>query len=183
MKITALSLLLLAASAAEAYNVSPAQSRRAMLGNVAAAATVFVSSQPSNAALSACPPKSKNCIATSWTAPSGADAAKDMDEILNSYPQAGQDKVDLGGWKVAQGDIKSGSARVEYTSGVGNFAKFLNGGKPFVDDLEIEISGQTVNIKSASRIGESDLDVNRKRLQFLANKAKSMGWTAPDPTY
>lgn len=181
MKITALSLLLLAS--AEAYNVSPAQSRRAMLGNVAAAAAVLSSAPGISNALSACPPKSKNCIATSWTAPSGADAAKDMDEIINSYPQEGQDKVDLGGWKVAQGDVKSGSARVEYTSGVGNFAKFLNGGKPFVDDLEIEISGQTVNIKSASRIGESDLDVNRKRLQVLANKAKSMGWTAPDPTY
>jgi uncharacterized protein (DUF1499 family) len=45
-----------------------------------------------------------------------------------------------------------------------------NGGKPFVDDLVWEMgdSGE-VQVRSASRIGESDFNVNCKRLVFLAN--------------
>ena len=79
---------------------------------------------------------------------------------------------------------KSGTARVEYTSGLGNFAKFLNGGKPFVDDLKLEITDSgVVQVRSASRIGESDLDVNRKRLAFLKKGVLAAGWSAPDPSY
>ena len=86
---------------------------------------------------------------------------------------------------MAEGDLlKQGRARVEFRSGLGNFAKFLNGGKPFVDDLEIEVvDGNKIELKSASRVGESDLDVNRKRLQFLAAQANSLGWEAPEPKY
>lgn len=77
----------------------------------------------------------------------------------------------------------SGKADVEYKSGVGNFAKFLNGGKPFVDDLQLEIKDGAVQVRSSSRVGDSDLGVNQKRLSFFAKALKAKGWDAPEPTY
>ena len=110
-----------------------------------------------------------------------AAAVKD---VLTAYPQEGQSKVDLGGWVIVEDGLENGtSARVEYRSGLGNFAKFLNGNKPFVDDLNIEITDKTVELRSSSRIGESDLGVNQKRLAFMANAIKAMGWEAADPKY
>jgi hypothetical protein len=137
------------------------------------------------ATVTACPSKSQNCIRTAWKVPAGSkDVAGSMLEILNSYPQEGQADVDKGGWTIAEGDLKSsGKTRVEYKSGIGNFARFFNGGKPFVDDLEVEVAGDAIEIRSASRIGESDLGVNQKRLQFLASKARALGWDAPEATY
>lgn len=137
------------------------------------------------AAVDACPPKSNNCLRTTWTAP-GKVTASEVLEILNSYPQEGQNKADLGGWSLVTNDLTGStkSARLEYQSGIGNFAKFLNGGKPFVDDLFVEITGDsTVEFKSASRVGDSDFGVNQKRMRFLAEQARAKGWTAPDPVY
>lgn len=181
--------LLAAAPAHAAFGVPPreqAPTRR----DVLAAATLLVAAaapvSAANAAITACPPKSSNCIRTTWTAPQGTkNIGESLQAILDAYPQQGQNKVDLGGWSVAEGDLlKQGRARVEFRSGLGNFAKFLNGGKPFVDDLEIEVvDGNKIELKSASRVGESDLDVNRKRLQFLAAQANALGWEAPEPKY
>jgi hypothetical protein len=97
----------------------------------------------------------------------------------------GQDKADLGGWQIIEDDLEgSGTARVEYKSGLGNFAKFLNGGKPFVDDLKLDIaSSGVVEVRSSSRVGESDFDVNRKRLVYLANGLREAGWSVPEPKY
>jgi hypothetical protein len=103
---------------------------------------------------------------------------------LNSYPQEGQADVDLGGWTLVENNLPStGKARAEYSSGVGKFAKFFNGGQPFIDDLEVEIVGDTIELRSASRLGDSDFDVNKKRLLFLGEKAKALGWTVPEPKY
>ena len=159
--------------------------RRDVLASTAASLLTATAAAPAHAAVGQCPAKTSNCIRTTWTAPEGTkNVAESMQSILNSYPQEGQNKADLGGWSVAEGDlVASGKARLEYKSGIGNFAKFLNGGKPFVDDLEVEVSGNTVDLKSSSRVGESDFDVNKKRLVFLAEKAKALGWDAPEPTY
>ena len=140
--------------------------------------------------MTACPKGSKNCIRTTWTAPSGssqASTAKALTAALEAYPQAGQADVDLGGYTIVNNDLSgsTATAKVEYYSGVGNFAKFFNGGKTFVDDLEIVIedSGATAQIRSSSRIGDSDLGVNQKRLLYLGAILKSQGWTIPEPTY
>ena len=97
----------------------------------------------------------------------------------------GQEKVDLGGWKMVEDDLSGyGKARVEYTSGIGNFAKYFNGGKPFIDDLVLEVSDSgAVEVRSSSRIGESDFDVNRKRLVYLGNGLSAAGWSVPEPKY
>lgn len=107
---------------------------------------------------------------------------KTIKEVLNSYPQAGQAGVDKGGWKIAQ-DFGRGPARIEFTSGVGPFALLLNGGKPFIDDLLLEATNTAVEVRSSSRIGQSDLGVNKKRLQFFAKALNAKGWTCPEPKY
>jgi len=68
------------------------------------------------------------------------DATTSLHSVLEAYPQEGQAGVDQGGWRFADDQLASaGYARLEYLSGIGNFAKFFNGGKPFIDDLEVSI--------------------------------------------
>jgi hypothetical protein len=139
---------------------------------------------PSEAVVTSCQARSKNCLTTRWSSGAGKISGADVTAILNTYPQEGQNGVDLGGWKFVENNLANGgSAKVEYKSGIGTFAKFFNGGQPFVDDLTVEVTDGVVTIKSASRIGDSDLGVNQKRLQYLAAQARSKGWDAPDPTY
>lgn len=194
MKFSALILAAAAtASVTDAYSIKPQQSvgRRDMFKQVASAgaAIAFVAGTTSPAnALDACPKGSKNCIATQWTPPAGTDAkaaAGTLEKIISSYPQEGQNKVDLGGWKVVDGAYAPGSTvSLEYQSGIGNFAKFFNGGKPFVDDLKLAIAADgTVGVRSSSRIGDSDLGVNEKRLSYFVASLRKEGWTAPDPAY
>ena len=123
--------------------------------------------QPANA-LELCPKKANNCVRTVWTPPAGTskdDAVSALRDVINAYPQEGQSDVDGGGWTIAEDDLNgSGTARVEYkSSGKGNFAKFFNGGKPFTDDLKLEVEGSgVVQVKSQSRVGDSDFGVNQK---------------------
>lgn len=37
----------------------------------------------------------------------------------------------------------------------------------FVDDLEFQLDGQAIHVRSASRLGHSDLGVNRKRIEKI----------------
>jgi Protein of unknown function (DUF1499) len=138
-----------------------------------------------------CPRGSQNCIRTTWTPPpntSPAQASQVVKQVLEAYPQEGYDKVDLGGWKVVDDQFSSSAgkvSRVEFTSGIGNFAKFLNGGRPFVDDVWIRVDPESsvVEVRSSSRVGDSDLGVNKKRLAFFAKALSERGWTVPEPAY
>ena len=196
MRFTGLIVSLFAASAA-AYNIesrSSVSSRRdvfrSIAGATAGAAFVVaaggVAPAPANA-IEACPKGSNNCIRTTWTPPSSMkkdDAVASLKSVITAYPQEGQDKADLGGWTIVEDNFSSGSARVEYKSGIGNFAKFFNGGKPFIDDLILEIADNgTVEVRSSSRVGDSDLGVNQKRLNYLVADLRKAGWTAPEPAY
>ena len=187
-------ILLLAAtlSVADAYSIKSQHTvgRRDIFKQVASAgaAVAFVAAASPANALDACPKGSKNCVTTKWTPPSGTNAsaaASTLKKVIESYPQEGQNKVDLGGWSVVEDSFAPGKvASIEYTSGIGNFAKFLNGGKAFVDDLKLEISQDgVVDVRSSSRIGESDLGVNQKRLLYIVGMLRKEGWDAPDPSY
>ena len=142
--------------------------------------------------IKACPKGANNCWSTAstdktslkpWTFPGKkADAVKQLRAALEAYPQAGQNKADEGGWSFAVDELdKSGYARLEYKSGLGNMAKYFNGGKPFVDDLEVLVGGDSVSVRSSSRIGDSDLGVNAKRLAYLAKDLKAKGWDVVTP--
>jgi hypothetical protein len=187
------SLLTPLVSSVGSYNIQPsngAVNRRVAIHNFALAGTTAVAlagNTPANA-LEACPRGSNNCITTTWTPPTGTDAntaARTLKTVIESYPQEGQNKVDMGGWTIVEDSFAPGKvAGVEYKSGIGNFAKFFNGGKPFVDDLKLEIgSNGVVSVRSSSRIGDSDLGVNQKRLSYLVSKLRAEGWDAPEPTY
>jgi uncharacterized protein (DUF1499 family) len=49
----------------------------------------------------------------------------------------------------------------------------------FVDDLEIAVGAESVAVRSASRIGDSDFGVNAKRINYLAAALRANGWDAP----
>lgn len=198
MKLLSLaSTLVLLTAYAQAYQPSPVYATcaagnrrellRSLVGVTAFACAVTANGLPADAIV-ACPQGSNNCIRTTWTPPAGtskSNAAKQLKAILESYPQEGQDKVDLGGWSFVSDSLgSSGTASLEYKSGIGNFAKYFNGGKPFVDDLVIEVGedGKT-QVRSSSRVGDSDFKVNQKRLSFFAKKLNDAGWTAPEPNY
>ncbi|KAG7346330.1 DUF1499 domain containing protein [Nitzschia inconspicua] len=184
-------ILSLFAATVTSYNIQQPQSavdRRGVLAGGAAAALAFLTSNNPAQALEACPKGSNNCISTTWTPPSGTDATKaasTLKAVIESYPQEGQNKVDMGGWTIVDDSFAPGKvAKIEYKSGIGNFAKFFNGGKPFVDDLKLELgSDGVVSVRSSSRIGDSDLGVNQKRLSYFVSKLRAEGWDAPDPTY
>uniref|UniRef100_A0A7R9ZN89 DUF1499 domain-containing protein n=1 Tax=Craspedostauros australis TaxID=1486917 RepID=A0A7R9ZN89_9STRA len=194
MRITT-AILALCVACASAYSINNGNgaevSRRAAFSKTAAAAfgvaSIAAASATPASALEACPAKSQNCIRTQWVPPAGssqADATASLRKAIEAYPQEGQNKADLGGWTIVEDNFANGSARIEYKSGIGNFAKFFNGGKPFIDDLKLEIaSSGVVEVRSSSRIGESDLGVNKKRLQYLITALTADGWTCPEPTY
>jgi Protein of unknown function (DUF1499) len=180
-------------NARRAFFVQTASSSVRVAAVAAAALLVTTTAvSPAHAALDACPPGSSNCIRTTWTAPAGStksSISKTLTALLESYPQAGQADVDKGGWTMVSNDLSgaTGTAVLEFKSGIGNFAKFFNGGKPFIDDVKLEIvdvsGGAVVDVRSSSRVGESDLGVNQKRLQYLQKALQAQGWTAPDPKY
>ena len=127
-----------------------------------------------------CEKGSKNCLTHYWRFPedmsSAAAGISDIKKVIESYPQNGQNSVDLGGWKLMseEADI----LRYEFfSSSDGKWAKFFNGGKPFVDDVSIAVDGDGfASVRSSSRIGESDMGVNLKRLTFIEDALKSEGW-------
>jgi len=148
---------------------------------------------PCNAVeLAPCPKGANNCYSTAskdktqisfWKWPAGmsrSEAVGSLKKSLASYPQEGQDGVDLGGWTIAEDNFDtSGYARLEFKSGIGNIARFMNGGKPFIDDFEMSVGDSSVGIRSSSRIGDSDLGVNAKRINAIASKLRLEGWEAP----
>lgn len=106
--------------------------------------------------------------------------------------QLEQSGVDCNGWNIVKDSLDAEAADIitlAYKSCVGPAALAINLGQPFIDDLKLELGkdsssgGIKVEVKSSSRMGSSDLFVNRKRLQYLGKKLKGMGWNVPDPKY
>ena len=167
------------------------------------------SSSPANAFVEECKPKSHNCIRTQWTAPSyitkPSEVATILREVLNSYPTKGQSGVDCNGWTIVDDNVNENTSiitlAVEHKSCVGPAALAINFGQPFIDDLKLEVTKNSntiasslvgggsgsgsivVDVKSSSRMGSSDLFVNRKRLEYLGNILRERGWDVPPPKY
>jgi hypothetical protein len=135
----------------------------------------------SRADLPPCKPLADNCRSSSgggdlerfpvWRPGKSASVAwADAIEAIEAYPQQGQGSVDGGGWKIV-GREEGSYVHVEYTSKIFRF----------VDDLELSVEtdekGTKVCIKSSSRVGDSDLGVNSKRVLYIAKMLKAKGWT------
>eukprot|EP00617_Octactis_speculum_P023992 CAMPEP_0185768110 /NCGR_PEP_ID=MMETSP1174-20130828/47483_1 /TAXON_ID=35687 /ORGANISM="Dictyocha speculum, Strain CCMP1381" /LENGTH=183 /DNA_ID=CAMNT_0028452647 /DNA_START=135 /DNA_END=686 /DNA_ORIENTATION=+ len=173
-------------------------SRREVFTSAALLTISTLANRPANAAaatVGACPPGANNCFSTEsteaktkipvWKWPSGMsrdEAIASLKATVETYPQEGQNGVDNGGWTYAVDQLAdTGYARLEFKSGIGKFAKFFNGGKPFVDDLEFSVQSGEVKVKSTSRVGDSDFGVNGKRLNFIAGQLRAKGWDASGP--
>ena len=130
----------------------PPSTRRALLSSTAAVAALALPGA-SFAAIRPCKSGTQNCFSTAgpdknkisqWVWPSDmsrADATASLKTVLSAYPQAGQDGVDGGGWTLTTDTLADkGFAAFEFRSaGTGNMAKFFNGGKPFIYDLEVSV--------------------------------------------
>ena len=157
----------------------------------------FLSSQniPNANALEKCRAKARNCIRTMWTAPADMkkeQAIRTIQDVLNSYPQNGQGGVDCNGWTIVNDSLSSpskSSIELEFRSCVGPAALAINLAQPFIDDVILEFDsieeGQpvSVQVKSSSRMGSSDLFVNKKRIEYLGDKLRQQGWIIPDVKY
>jgi len=63
----------------------------------------------------------------------------------------------------------AGQSNVELVSESSNYihATFTSTLFQFVDDLELYLDGDKVHVRSASRVGYSDMNANRKRIETL----------------
>jgi hypothetical protein len=178
--------------------------RRNLFQKTAVALTTSIFLSPQKAyALEQCRAKARNCIRTTWEAPSSSIKSKEdaiyvIKNVLNSYPQNGQNGVDCNGWSIVQDDTASfeSSANsiiaLEYKSCIGPAALAINLAQPFIDDVVLEFEEKRVDsdvmvvmvqVKSSSRMGSSDLNVNKKRIEYLGEKLRQQGWIVPNVRY
>ena len=109
-----------------------------------------------------------------WKAPSGKDRAalvSDVDAVIKSY-QPGQNGIDGGGFEIDKAS-KDGYFLVRYES-------LKNG---YIDDVELALSDNApyvLRVRSSSRVGFLDFNVNAKRLNRLAADLRARGWAVPE---
>lgn len=122
------------------------------------------------------------------------EAIIQLREVLDSYPRNGAligffeqwtgRNLDAGGWRWAVDELDTtGYARIEYISGNGFFSYWFNEGKPFVDDLELEVLQHEVHLRSSSRPVRghesfTDWETNAKRLRWLSRQMQHKCWYA-----
>lgn len=125
---------------------------------------LFGGSRPSNIGvkegrLAACP-KSPNCVVSQGQA--------DAEHAIAPFTYSGEaaDAMNVLRQVVA---AQAGSEIVEQTDNY-LYAEFTSGLMGFVDDVEFYFPADepgTIHVRSASRLGESDLGVNRKRVEAI----------------
>lgn len=106
-----------------------------------------------------------------WRPPAG-DAApfRSLVEVVKAY-RPGQGYVDGGGFKV----VKETDRYL--------YVQFEALKKGFVDDLEFYLGVDgLVQVRSGSRVGQTDFGVNAIRLNYIAAALREGGWTVDDVT-
>ena len=112
-----------------------------------------------------------------WKAPSGKDRAAliaDVDAVVKGY-KPGQNGIDGGGFEIDKATNGQGYFYVRYES-------LKNG---YIDDVELALSENApyvLRVRSSSRVGFLDFNVNEKRLNRLAADLRARGWAAPEIT-
>jgi uncharacterized protein (DUF1499 family) len=117
--------------------------------------------------LQACP-SSPNCVS------SFADKT-DKEHYIAPYDIKGDD---LAAWKSLKRSVQATEdAKMINSTHNYVYAQYTSSLFHFVDDVEfmLDTSGNKIQLRSASRIGYSDLGVNRKRLEDLEAKLKKEG--------
>jgi uncharacterized protein (DUF1499 family) len=123
-----------------------------------------------------------------WIYPSNqtiTTAFTDLYAILQKYPP-GQNTIDGGGFDIKKYDPIKGYIYVQFES-------LKNG---YIDDFEAAAVMSTlsqdnnndngtnqiknaIQVRSSSRVGYLDYGVNGKRLNYIANELRNIGWYAP----
>ncbi len=110
-------------------------------------------------------PRSPNCVSTQ-----AEDPAKRMDRIT---VQGSRDEVLARVRTILESWPRT---RIVLQEGPYLHAECTTAGLGFVDDLEflVDEEASRLDFRAASRIGYSDLGMNRRRMQTLANKLAAM---------
>jgi uncharacterized protein (DUF1499 family) len=115
-----------------------------------------------------------NIPAWTWPEKYGANKEKafaELEEVLLAY-EVGHDGIDGGGFEVEVDDEREGYIYVKFES--------LKSG--YLDDLEVAyiegMGDRAVQVRSSSRIGYLDYEVNAKRLNYISAKLRAKGWDA-----
>ncbi len=96
------------------------------------------------------------------------NAIQDVKKVIDTY-EVGQNGVDGGGFEII--DYNEGDKYIYV-----QFQSYKNG---YIDDFECWYNplSQKFDVRSASRIGMSDLGVNAKRLEYIGGRLeKEFGW-------
>ena len=103
--------------------------------------------------------------------PKNTDGMSQILETIKSYPP-GQQKVDRGGFSI----VTSSPSYV--------YVQFESLKRGFKDDVEFALTsdGRAVQVRSSSRLGDLDLGVNAKRLNWVSERLREMGWEAQEIT-
>ena len=112
-----------------------------------------------------------------WTPPAKASRAAAVEDVAAAIAgyAPGQSGVDGGGFEVQGKATGGGYFYVRYES-------LKNG---YIDDVEFAVGDAApfpVRVRSASRVGYLDYEVNAKRLNALSAELRARGWAAPEIT-
>lgn len=111
-----------------------------------------------------------------WTWPKdfGDDKEKafqDLKQVIEAY-EPGQNGVDAGGFEIQTFDAAKGYMYTQFEA--------LKHG--YIDDVEFVYTtdggDRAVQVRSSSRVGYLDYNVNAKRLNYIAAALRSKGWAA-----
>ena len=117
-----------------------------------------------------------NCFSTSgdeshllelWKPQAGSNAMAELLDTVKAYPP-GQKRVDKGGFSIITANKEN------------LYVQFESMKHGFIDDVEFAVTkGNEVQIRSSSRLGDLDLGVNAKRLNWISSDLRAKGWYAP----
>jgi uncharacterized protein (DUF1499 family) len=110
-------------------------------------------------------PASPNCVSSQST---------DKDHAVEPFPFSGAPAEAMADLKKVLSRMPR--ARIVTTTETYLHAEFTSALFRFVDDVEFwcDESARTIHLRSASRVGNSDLGVNRKRIESLTVAMKSL---------
>lgn len=112
--------------------------------------------------LAACP-QSPNCVSSQITE---ADATHSIAPL--SFKSSGQEAI------AALKSVVEGMERTEILNSTDDYfyAEFTTPLMGFVDDVEfyVDEAAKVIHVRSASRLGESDMGLNRKRVEEIRTK-------------
>lgn len=110
-----------------------------------------------------------------WKWPSGVTKKEAFEQLATTVKAyvPGQKDIDGGGFKVMTVDTDKGYIYVQ-------FEALKNG---YIDDFELVCidgidGGDSVQVRSSSRVGYLDFGVNAKRINFIAKALRAQGWNA-----